>query len=147
VIRLRPLRSDNDPERGSGSVEAAIVVPALGAFIVLLIFAGRVSIAHQSLQSAAAEGARAASMERTGDAAVQRAQDVVTATLANQGLQCTSTSVEVDADGFAARVGTLASVTVTVTCHVDLTDLMVPLPGTRTIMAAVTSPIDQWRQR
>lgn len=86
-------------------------------------------------------------MERTGDAAVQRAQDVVTATLANQGLQCRSTSVEVDADGFAARVGTLASVTVTVTCHVDLTDLMVPLPGTRTIMAAVTSPIDQWRQR
>ncbi|ACZ29871.1 TadE family protein [Xylanimonas cellulosilytica DSM 15894] len=147
MIRLRRPRPVDDPERGSGSIEAAIVVPALGAFIVLLIFAGRVAVAHQSLQSAAAEGARAASMERTGDAAVQRAQDVVAATLANQGLRCSSTSVEVDADGFTAPVGTPASVTVTVTCHVDLTDLMVPLPGNRTITAAVTSPIDQWRQR
>lgn len=144
---LRPRWRDDDPERGSGSIEAAIVVPALGAFIVLLIFAGRVAVTHQSLQSVAAEGARAASLERNGDAAVRRAQEVVAATLANQGLRCSSTSVEVDIAGFAAPVGTAASVSVSVTCLVDLTDLMVPLPGNRTIRAEVSSPIDQWRQR
>ncbi|GAB2473271.1 TadE/TadG family type IV pilus assembly protein [Xylanimonas ulmi] len=147
MIWLRRMRSDGDLERGSGSIEAAIVVPALGAFIVLLIFAGRVAVANQSLQSVAAEGARAASLERTGDTAARRAQDVVAATLANQGLRCTSTSTEVDAGGFAAPVGAPAWVTVTVACRLDLTDLMVPLPGDRTITAEVTSPIDQWRQR
>ena len=41
-----------------------------------------------------------------------------------------------------------ASVTATVTCVVNLSDVAVPgLPGTRTITATMSSPLDTYRER
>jgi hypothetical protein len=52
-----------------------------------------------------------------------------------------STTVTVDTAGFAAPVGTPATVTATVRCVVNLADLAVPgVPGTRTVTATATSP-------
>ena len=36
-----------DPERGSAVIEAVIGVPAFMLFVLLIVFAGRVAIAHQ----------------------------------------------------------------------------------------------------
>jgi hypothetical protein len=45
-------------------------------------------------------------------------------------------------------VGTPASVTATVTCVVNLSDVAIPgLPGTRTITATMSSPLDTYRER
>ncbi|HEY5275589.1 MAG TPA: TadE/TadG family type IV pilus assembly protein, partial [Coriobacteriia bacterium] len=56
-------------ERGSAAIETAVGVPAFLLFIALIIGAGRIAIARQAVEAAAAEGARSASIERTQAAA------------------------------------------------------------------------------
>ena len=141
----RPLGA---PDRGSEALEAAIGVPAFLLFIAMIIAGGRLAIADQSVQAAAAEAARSASIARTQGQAHGSAVSGATSSLANQKLQCASKSVSVDTSGFASPVGTPANVTATVTCVVNLSDVAVPgLPGTRTITATMTSPLDTFRER
>ena len=141
-------RRHPDPERGSAVIETVIGVPAFVLFVALIIFAGRVAIAHQGVQSAAADAARSASIARTQGGA-QTAGDTAAATsLANQHLDCTATTVRVDTTGFASPVGTPAKITASVTCHVNLSDLWLPgVPGTKAITATMSSPLDTYRER
>jgi|JI6StandDraft_1071083.scaffolds.fasta_scaffold332044_2 Flp pilus assembly protein TadG len=144
-FRIRPQGA---PDRGSEALEAAIGVPAFLLFIAMIIAGGRLAIADQSVQAAAAEAARSASIARTQGQAHGSAVSGATSSLANQKLQCASKSVSVDTSGFASPVGTPANVTATVTCVVNLSDVAVPgLPGTRTITATMTSPLDTFRER
>ena len=137
-----------DSERGSATIEAVIIVPALMLFVALLIAAGRVQLAHQSVDAAAAEAARAASISRTAGEAQTRATVSGAQALANQGLRCASTSVTVDTAGFAVPVGTPATVSATINCVVALDDVALPgLPGTITVEATVRSPLDTYRGR
>jgi len=135
-------------ERGSAAIETAIGVPAFLLFIALIIGAGRIAIARQSVEAAAAEGARSASIARTQSTADHDAITSAAATLANQQLQCVTTRVVVDTSGFAKPVGTPATVSVTVTCTVNLSDIAIPgLPGTLPITETMTSPLDTYRGR
>jgi len=137
-----------DRDRGSEAIEAAIGVPAFLLFIALIIGGGRVAIAHQAVQAAAADAARSASISRTQGQAHASGTSGAVASLANQKLQCTTTNVSIDTSGFAAPVGTPAMVRATVTCVVNLSDVAVPgLPGTQSITATMTSPLDTYRQR
>ena len=137
-----------DPERGSAVIETVIGVPAFMLFVALIIFAGQVAIAHQGVQSAAADAARSASIARTQGAA-QTAGDTAAATsLANQHVNCVTTAVSVDTTGFASPVGTPAKITASVTCHVNLSDIWLPgVPGTKAITATMSSPLDTYRER
>ncbi|CAN7514807.1 TadE family protein [Knoellia sp. LjRoot47] len=140
-----PLR---DRERGSAVIEAVIGVPAFMLFVGLIVFAGRVAIANQAVGSAATEAARAASIARTQGQAGDSAETAAASALNNQRVNCRSTTVSVDTSGFASPVGTPASVRATVTCVVNLSDLSVPgVPGTRTVTATMTSPLDTYRER
>ena len=135
-------------ERGSAAIEAAIGVPAFVLFVGLIIFGGRTATTHQAVESAAADAARSASITRNSTDAQQAAEQAAHDTLANQHLDCLAVTVNVDTSGFAAPVGQPASVAVTVTCRLDLSDLSVPgVPGTRLISATMTSPIDTFRER
>jgi Flp pilus assembly protein TadG len=135
-------------ERGSASVEAAIGVPAFVLFIGLIIFGGRTATTHQSVETAAADAARAASIERTGNSAKTQAISAATTSLSNQGVHCVDVDVTVDTSQFSRTVGETATVSVTVQCRLDLSDLSVPgVPGSRLIKATMTSPIDTWRER
>jgi Flp pilus assembly protein TadG len=136
------------PERGSAAIETAIGVPAFVLFIALIIGAGRIAIARQSIEAAAAEGARSASIARTQSAADHDAAASAAATLDNQQLQCATTLVVVDTSDFARPVGTPGVVSVTVTCVVNLSDVAIPgLPGTLPITRTMTSPLDTYRGR
>ncbi|KRF20079.1 hypothetical protein ASG90_19165 [Nocardioides sp. Soil797] len=135
-------------ERGSVAIEAAIGVPAFGLFIAMIILGGRVEIAKQSVEAAAYEAARAASIERTQSEAISSGKSAANSSLNDQGLQCATTNVTVNAAAFNAPLGTTAQVTATVTCKVDVADLAIPgLPGTRTISATASSPVDAYRER
>lgn len=135
-------------DRGSEALEAAIGLPAFLLFIALIIAGGRLAIAHQAVQAAAADAARSASISRTQGTAQGSGVSGATASLANQNLQCTSKTVSVDTSGFASPVGTPVSVTATVTCVVNLSDVTIPgLPGTQTITATMSSPLDTYRER
>lgn len=135
-------------ERGSASIEAAIAVPAFALFVGLIIFGGRTATAHQAVESAAADAARSASILRAESQAKTAAEQAARANLTSQGLNCVRIDVDVDTHEFDRAVGEPALVEVTVACLLDLSDLAVPgVPGTRTISATMTSPIDTWRER
>lgn len=135
-------------ERGSAAIEIVLLVPALMLLLLFAVAGGRVAMAHGSVQQAAADAARAASIARTASSAHATAVSAASATLANQGLTCTSMTVSLDTSGFARPVGTPASVGATVSCTVALADLAVPgLPDTRLVTATVTSPLDTYRGR
>jgi Flp pilus assembly protein TadG len=134
-------------ERGSAAVEAAVGVPAFVLFVGLIIFGGRTAIALQSVESAAADAARAASIARSSAEAEQTAHEAATASLTNQDVHCLSVGVNVDSHGFSAPTGQRAVVSVTVECVLDLADLSVPgVPGSRTVRATMSSPLDTWRE-
>ncbi len=135
-------------ERGSASIEAAIAVPAFALFVGLIIFGGRTAVVRQSVESAAADAARSASLERVESTAKKAAKDAAVANLDAQGVDCLNVDVVIDTQQFSRTVGTPARVEVTVSCLLDLADLSVPgVPGTRTVSATMTSPIDTWRER
>ena len=135
-------------ERGSVTLEAVILIPAFLLFVALVIAAGRVALARQGVQTAAAEAARQASIARTAGEATTKAQAGAQQTLADQQLRCLSSSVVTDTSGFAAPVGTPASVSATVTCQVDLAGVAIPgLPGSLNITASFQSPLDTFRGR
>jgi len=135
-------------ERGSASIEAAVAVPAFALFVGLIIFGGRTATTHQSVETAAADAARAASIERTSSLGRAAAIDAATTSLSNQGVHCLDIYVTIDSSQFSRTVGEIATVSVTVECRLDLSDLSVPgVPGSRLIKATASSPIDTWRER
>lgn len=134
-------------EQGSSALELVILAPAVLLIISVIILGGRVAIAGQSVQQAAEEAARTASLARTQSDANATAAQAARDTLDQQGLECTVVTVNVDTSGFGAPIGQPATVTATVTCPVRVSGLMIPGISTRTVRATASSPIDQWRQR
>jgi len=56
--------------------------------------------------------------------------------------------VKVNTGGLSVPVGQVGTVTVTVACTVDLSDLLLPgVPGAKTLRSTATSVVDQYRQR
>ncbi|NYI03243.1 TadE/TadG family type IV pilus assembly protein [Allostreptomyces psammosilenae] len=132
-------------ERGSVELETAILAPVLLALVLLAVAAGRLVTTASSVDSAARDAARAASLTRTPDAAGQAASDAARMSVERQGLGC-SPSVVVNTDDFAGSGDLPGSVTVTVSCTVPLGDLALPgLPGSRTLTSEFTSPVDRYR--
>ena len=134
-------------ERGSAALEAAVGVPAFVLFVGLIICGGRLATTHESLQSAAAEAARSASIARDARTATADARAAATASVTNQNVHCEQIDVRVDTTDFAKQAGQPGMVAVTVSCRLDLSDLSVPgVPGSRLVTATMSSPIDTWRQ-
>ena len=145
---MRWVRLRNPSERGSAAIEAAIGVPAFMLFVGLIIFAGRTAVAHQAVESAAADAARSASIARSSSTARSDALEAARASLNNQELDCVNINVAVDTGDFSKPIGQAGAVKVTVECRVDLSDLSVPgTPGSRIVQASMTSPLDAWRER
>lgn len=130
------------PEAGSASVEMAVFFPALMLVLALVVFAARLGQLHVAVDSAAANAARAASIERTPAAATASARESVDATLASEGLDCQSKSVRIDARDVAKPAGQSGLVRVDISC----TTRTAPLPGSRTVTATATSAVDTYRE-
>jgi hypothetical protein len=140
-------------DRGSASVEVAILTPAFLLLIVVAAVVGRVTIAQNAIDLAAHDAARAASISRTAGAAQAAASAAAGDTLAQQGLLCAPLSVEVDVADFATDPGEPADpgdppvVAVQVSCAVSLVDLPMLDADAVTVTATHTSPLDFYRGR
>ena len=142
------VRLTADRERGSATLELAILAPALLLLLGLVVLAGRVQVAAGAVEHAAAVAARDASLARTPAAAQATGTLATDRELTAQNLRCAPTTVAINTSGFAAPVGQPATVTATITCTVTFADLALPgLPGAHTITAHATSPLDTWRTR
>jgi len=135
-------------ERGSAAVEVAIATPLLMMIVMLVAAGGRLALAQGSVQQAAADAARSASIARTAGAATATGQSAASTTLATQGLHCMSSSVTINTSGFGVAVGSQARVSATVSCTVRLADLgLSGMPGSKVITATISSPLDTYRGR
>ncbi|MEU6578209.1 TadE family protein [Streptomyces sp. NPDC046805] len=138
------LRSDE----GSAAIEAAIILPSLIMFLCLAIAGGRIVTSGSKIDSAAEDAAREASLHRTAAAAQGAARSAAAESLNDQGITCASTSLRINTGGLSVPVGQVGTVTVTVTCTVNLSDLLLPgVPGAKTLTSTATSVVDQYRQR
>lgn len=135
-------------QRGAmAAVEAALILPVLLLMVGLTVVLAQDQLAQQAVSSAAAQGARAASVERTPATATTAAHQVVTSTLSEAGIQCSSTSVAVNAAGLTAAIGARAQVSVTVSCQIDFQVGFPGFPASRTLTQTGTSPVDTHRSR
>ncbi|GGN44530.1 TadE/TadG family type IV pilus assembly protein [Streptomyces fuscichromogenes] len=140
----RRLRSDE----GSAAIEAAIVLPALIMLLCMAIAGGRIVTSGAKIDAAAEDAAREASIHRTADAAQSAARAAAAESLNDQGITCASTQVSINTSGLSVPVGQVGTVTATVVCTVNLSDLLLPgVPGAKTLTASATSVVDQYRQR
>ena len=127
-------------------MELAILLPIGLLLVAMLVVGARIALAGDRISGVAGIAARDASLARSAVAAQQMATDTATAALTSQGLHCIDVQVRVDTSGFSAPPGTSASVTVAVSCTVDLSDVGVAgLPGSRTLTDSATSPLDPAR--
>ena len=100
----------------------------------------------------AVEAARAASRIATAHrdvhVAQRQARNIADTTLTAQGLTCTQLTVTLDTSGFTAPLGTPGLVRAEVRCTLRWSDLALPgAPGSRTVRAAFSSPVDRFRER
>jgi Flp pilus assembly protein TadG len=140
---MRPRPYDSD--RGSMALETVILAPVTLLGFVLVVAFGRATIAHGAVEAAARDAARQASLSRTADDAQTAAYSSALAALERNDLHCVP-QVNVDASGLNREPGENAAVIVTVVCTVDLADIALPgVPGSTTLKASFTSPIDPYR--
>ena len=137
--RWRGWRGD----RGSVSVEMAVLVLPLSAIMAIFaIFCFRVAGTRLDLNATAAAAARAASMARTPQAAVDAATQAAEANLAGRSGTCSPMTVTVDTSDFR-RGGQVA---VTITCRMSTAGLTgLGLPGTLTGSSTAHAIIDTYR--
>jgi Flp pilus assembly protein TadG len=140
MTRLQRLRHRvRCDDRGSGAVQFPVMAATYIAFIMLLVFVGRVNSGYSTAEAAARSAARTIAIARDPAAAVDVAREDA-ATIANVG------SAKCRAMDFTPSIDE-TEVTVTVTCDVDLGEVsIVSVPGTWTATATATEPIDQWRE-
>jgi len=144
-VAARPPRG----QRGNAALELVILAPVIVLLIGMVVAAGRITIAQGSVDAAARDAARQASIARSPAQALAAAQDSAGAELAGENLSCTPViAMPGLGQAFAIPAGDPASVTAIVSCTVSLSDLLVPgLPGSRKLTGTFTSPLDPFRGR
>ncbi|WNM41715.1 TadE/TadG family type IV pilus assembly protein [Micromonospora halotolerans] len=149
-------------DRGSVSIEVAVLAPAFIGMMVLAGVAGRTAVADEAVESAAHDAARAASIARDARAGRAAATEAAQRQLDWSGLHCIAPpalafkgsvgSEETSfRDAYGGAAGVPATVTVRVTCTVSFDDLRarglpLALDG-KTVSASFTSPLDTYRSR
>ena len=135
-------------EDGDAALELVVLVPVLLGLLGLVIAAGRTSLAQGSVDAAARDAARQASIALTPSAAVSAGSASAVAALRRDGLDCRPV-VRIDtAEFWTLPPGQPAMVWATVTCTVPLASLALPgLPGSHTMLARFGSPLDIYRSR
>lgn len=147
-MRAQQTRSrGRTAERGSAALEALIIVPVCLAAVAVVVMAGRLAVAQQVTETAAADAARAGSIARSAVTAQADARTAAERSLTDQDLNCTQLTVDIDASQIGNAVGQRGAVTATITCHATLSDLasLGILPGSVPVTASMTSPIDRFR--
>lgn len=136
------MKPASGSDRGSATVELALVAPVLIALMFLVVFAGRVADADATVRRAASEAARAASLRQHPADAVDAARSTAHANLSTAGFACITLDTEVDVADFRAG-GTVA---VQVTCTAEMSDVaFVGVPGTREFQARSVEVVDVYR--
>lgn len=142
--------------RGGASLELVILAPFLLALLMLIVAFARFTQAKGLVDQAARDAARAATAQNSRGGATKAIDTAVADALRGAPSSCrdsAGTVPVIPSDAFdppsqdqsAVDPADLQSVTVTVTCQVDLGDLVILPLGTKPISFTFTSPLDKYR--
>ncbi len=124
------------------TVELVVLAPVIVLFALLAVGLGRLEQARQELSDAATAGAEAASVVPAAGQAGAAASDTVAPAVTGQSHVCADPLVSTDTSAFVPG----GSVSVTVECQVELSDLLVPgLPGSISVSSTERAPVDPYR--
>jgi Flp pilus assembly protein TadG len=145
------MRRGRRGERGSISVELAVLAPGLALLLLLVAAGARVVEVQGHIDGAARDAARAASIARSYSQAVTSAQQAAQADLGTTSL-CTPGTVGVQVAGYPAVpqtvTGAVGAVTVTVTCLVDMSPFKALGFGvTKRFTGQAVAPLDEFMCR
>lgn len=133
-----PRRRD---ERGTASLDLAIVAPLFIIFVLMVVGLARMALASAVVDQAAAEAARAASLHRSGGAEAAGTQ-AANASLASRGWSCANLKVQVNTSQYQPG----GAVSAVVQCEAKLTDVaMAGFPGSKVYTGRAVAPIEQYR--
>jgi Flp pilus assembly protein TadG len=125
------------------TLELVILAPILAVFALVMIGVGRYELARQQVIGATMAAAEAASVTTSGQVQ-SSAYDA-----AESGVQYgshTCAELNVATSVTAPQVGQQGYVTVTVSCRVVLSDLVIPgTPGSVVVRSVEVAPIDPYR--
>lgn len=139
MSRRRPVRGRGDSERGSISVELAVLTPIFALLLLSVVAVGRIQNSRADIESAARSAARDLSIARDPTAAIGRVRAAISQ-MVNVGSPGCQTLT------FTPTI-TPETVTVVVGCVADLQDASIlPLPGHMTLTATATEAIDRFRE-
>lgn len=148
-MRLAARRS----ARGTASLELVIVSPVVLALLMLMVAFGRYAQTESLVDQAARDGARAATAQNDKSKVPSVVASVVEETMADAPTSCQN-SARADPPTYNGRAFELpdpsqptevATVSITVTCVLDLGDLAaLPLNNVE-VTRTFTSPLDRYR--
>jgi Flp pilus assembly protein TadG len=128
-------------EEGSITAELVVLAPVLAVFLLLIVALGRYELARQEVIAAARAAADAAAVVSSAGQAPLAASDAAGASIQSRHA-CAVLDVSTDTGQFVPG----GSVRVTVTCRVDLSDVLLPgWPGSTTVQSIRIAPIDPFR--
>ena len=130
-------------ERGAMAIEVVVLTPLLVAAIMVIAAGGRYVDARGQVNGAAYAAARAASLTRNQEAAVQAGTQAAEQSMSRRGLACANLAVSVDAADFNPG----GDVGATVTCVADLSDVVGVggIPGSKTFAFTAVVPLEEHR--
>ena len=138
----RALRRLRTGEEGSVATELVLLTPLLILMLLFVVALGRTVSARLEVDGAAAQAARAASIARDPATATAMAQQTVSTALGSDHVTCANLTVTTDTADFVPG----GQVVVTVSCSVDLADLVgLRLPAAETLTSTATSVLDVYR--
>ena len=142
TARRRPLGRLGATESGAVATELVLLTPLLVLMLVFVIALGRLVSARMEVDGAATQAARAASIARSPATASAMARQTATTALGADHVTCADLAVSTDAADFVPG----GEVTVTVTCTVDLANLLgLRLPASETLSSTSMSVLDTYR--
>lgn len=135
-------------QRGSLTVEFAILVPAMVLLFGVVIGGARTWLARSNVEHMAGAAARAASLERSTGQAQVMAHDLATRQASASGMRCEPLTVSLDASALSRPAGTEGRILAEVHCRTPLADIVVPgWPGSVDISARAEAVVDTYRGR
>lgn len=126
-------------DRGSASVELAILAPLVALLLGAVVLVGRVQLARADVEGAARSAARDLSIARDPYVAADGVRASLVTTLNVGSPTCRTLS-------FTPEIAP-ARVSVTLTCTVDFREAAVlPVPGSMSVSASASEVIDTYRE-
>lgn len=140
-MRPRSDRRSHCGDAGLMVLEFVLWTPVLVLVLLFVVAAGRIVQAASYAHGAAADAARAASLQRDTTHARAAAEAAARQSLGAAGVSCNTFHVTVTGSVAPGQV-----VTVSVSCTTPLSDLVPGMPGSRTLTATALSPVEWTRQ-